>query len=69
MNHFFVARRSAIAMVIAELNTLTADDAALSSGEQARVSECQRLLIALRAGRVDSFVLPAETPIQVTVLD
>ncbi|MBI0328298.1 hypothetical protein [Burkholderia plantarii] len=69
MNHFFVARRSAIAMVIAELNTLTADDAALSSGDQARVGACQRLLIALRAGRVDSFVLPAGTPIQVTVLD
>lgn len=69
MNHFFVARRSAIAMVIAEINTLTADDTALSSAEQARVAECQRLLIALRAGRVDAFVLPAATPIQVTILD
>ncbi|UVS96104.1 hypothetical protein [Burkholderia glumae] len=69
MSHFFVARRSAISMVIAEINKLTEDDTALSSAKQARISEYRHLLIALRAGRVDTFVLPAETPLQVTVIN
>jgi hypothetical protein len=69
MNHFFVARRSAIAMLISEIDALDAVNATLPSEMQARAAECRRLLFALRAGRIDDFVLPAEVPIQLTILD
>ncbi|MBI0328149.1 hypothetical protein [Burkholderia plantarii] len=69
MNHFFVARSSAIAMLISEINALDVVNATLPPEMQARAAECRRLLIALRAGRIDDLVLPAEVPVQLTILD
>ncbi|WP_148654003.1 hypothetical protein [Burkholderia plantarii] len=69
MNHFLVARRSAIAMLSSEINALDVVNATLPAQMPARAAECRRLIIALRAGRIDDFVLPAEIPVQLTILD
>ena len=66
MDRVFMLRGRAVARLLEIRNGLPGSSAAASGATLAAV---EQLLFDLRAGRIDSFVLPVETPVQVFVTD
>lgn len=73
MEHFFTSRPRAIALIVNARKTLLADADERPPADawplHDAAAELERLLLDVRAGRVDAFELAQPRPVRVTVIN